>query len=281
MTNAALCGPVPPPTRWATFYAHRPRLLAPQADRYFAGGNPPTQEQMPAGGPSSTATSSTGQAVRLRGLKSYFQSLGDDDGGARGIAIHHAARGIEPGGVGHAGFVRSAIAILEDIDRHGILDAALKDFAPAKTQRIRKAFRPSAFGADMRYRDGEPESWQPTERPWSGEVQRSGPWSFVITGHSLGASAAGLLAMALRPRYPQLKAYLFAPGGTVDVKTAKQTEDFITSIVCNWVRGNQRRTGERCRWDWRPGTRGGTARAGPGAGARGGALFGPKPIYIS
>lgn len=38
-------------------------------------------------------------------------------------------------------------------------------------------------------------------------------YSLVLTGHSLGAGVACLLALKLRPRYPDLKVYAFATPG--------------------------------------------------------------------
>lgn len=38
-------------------------------------------------------------------------------------------------------------------------------------------------------------------------------YGFVLTGHSLGAGVAALLALKIRPRYPDLKVYAFATPG--------------------------------------------------------------------
>ena len=35
----------------------------------------------------------------------------------------------------------------------------------------------------------------------------------VITGHSLGAGTAALLAILLRPKYPDLKCFTYSPPG--------------------------------------------------------------------
>lgn len=38
-------------------------------------------------------------------------------------------------------------------------------------------------------------------------------YNLVIVGHSFGAGVASLLAIILRPRYPRLHCYAFAPPG--------------------------------------------------------------------
>lgn len=40
-----------------------------------------------------------------------------------------------------------------------------------------------------------------------------GEWRLVVTGHSLGAGVAALVALKLRPRHPTLKCWSFAPPG--------------------------------------------------------------------
>lgn len=38
-------------------------------------------------------------------------------------------------------------------------------------------------------------------------------YGLVLTGHSLGAGVATILAIVMRPKYPDLKVYAFAPPG--------------------------------------------------------------------
>lgn len=40
-------------------------------------------------------------------------------------------------------------------------------------------------------------------------------YGLVLTGHSLGAGVAALLALKIRPRYPDLKVYAFATPGLI------------------------------------------------------------------
>lgn len=57
-------------------------------------------------------------------------------------------------------------------------------------------------------------------------------YSLVITGHSLGAGTASVLALLLRSKYPTLKCFAFSPpGGLLNVDGVKHSEDFIFSIV--------------------------------------------------
>ncbi|KAF8776834.1 diacylglycerol lipase-beta-like [Argiope bruennichi] len=57
-------------------------------------------------------------------------------------------------------------------------------------------------------------------------------YSLAITGHSLGAGAAALLAVLLRPIYPNLRCYSFSPpGGLMSLEGVKYTEDFVMSIA--------------------------------------------------
>jgi len=54
----------------------------------------------------------------------------------------------------------------------------------------------------------------------------------VITGHSLGAGTAVLLAILLRPQYPSLKCITFGtPGTMLDVRSANACKDFIVSVA--------------------------------------------------
>eukprot|EP00731_Ephydatia_muelleri_P032065 Em0023g572a len=57
-------------------------------------------------------------------------------------------------------------------------------------------------------------------------------YNLVIVGHSFGAGVASLLAIILRPRYPRLHCYAFAPpGGLINIESVYYTRTFITTIV--------------------------------------------------
>ncbi|KAL4240298.1 hypothetical protein ACF0H5_001091 [Mactra antiquata] len=54
----------------------------------------------------------------------------------------------------------------------------------------------------------------------------------VITGHSLGAGTAALLAILLKPRYPDLVCFAFSPpGGLMSLSASKYCQDFVCSVV--------------------------------------------------
>jgi len=54
----------------------------------------------------------------------------------------------------------------------------------------------------------------------------------VVTGHSLGAGVAALLAVLLRPRHPRLACLTFAcPGGTAAPALCAHMRGFVTSVV--------------------------------------------------
>ena len=57
-------------------------------------------------------------------------------------------------------------------------------------------------------------------------------WRLVITGHSLGAGCASLLALAMKRRSPSLKAWCFSPPGCmVNAPLLAYTRSFVTSVV--------------------------------------------------
>ncbi|XP_013180657.1 PREDICTED: sn1-specific diacylglycerol lipase beta isoform X2 [Papilio xuthus] len=56
-------------------------------------------------------------------------------------------------------------------------------------------------------------------------------YDLVLTGHSLGAGVAVLVALKLRPRYPHLKVFAFStPAGLISREAARFTESFVLTI---------------------------------------------------
>ncbi|VDN13516.1 unnamed protein product [Dibothriocephalus latus] len=50
------------------------------------------------------------------------------------------------------------------------------------------------------------------DEQWVEEARRRFPdYPFVIAGHSLGAGITSLLSVLVKPRYPDMKAYAYAP----------------------------------------------------------------------
>ncbi|ELU06110.1 hypothetical protein CAPTEDRAFT_162985 [Capitella teleta] len=57
-------------------------------------------------------------------------------------------------------------------------------------------------------------------------------YRLVVTGHSLGAGAAAILSILLRPSYPNLACFSFAPPGwLLSLPLARYSEDFVCSVV--------------------------------------------------
>jgi len=64
------------------------------------------------------------------------------------------------------------------------------------------------------------------------ERQNCSHYKLVITGHSLGAGAAILLAMILKPTYPSLHCYAFGtPGSVLDKRSCAEVASFVTTVV--------------------------------------------------
>lgn len=59
----------------------------------------------------------------------------------------------------------------------------------------------------------------------------SASFSLVLVGHSLGAGTAAILALLLRPLYPDLHCYAFSPPGLLSPPAALFSRSFITSVV--------------------------------------------------
>ncbi|XP_025832678.1 sn1-specific diacylglycerol lipase beta [Agrilus planipennis] len=56
-------------------------------------------------------------------------------------------------------------------------------------------------------------------------------YDLILTGHSLGAGVACLLALKIKPKYPDVKVYAFAtPAGLLSREAARLTESFIFTI---------------------------------------------------
>lgn len=57
-------------------------------------------------------------------------------------------------------------------------------------------------------------------------------YHLVITGHSLGAGAAVLLSILLKPTYPKVRCFSFSPpGGLLSLAAARFTETFCLSVI--------------------------------------------------
>lgn len=62
-------------------------------------------------------------------------------------------------------------------------------------------------------------------------------WQLVLTGHSLGAGIAALLALKMMRTFPSVKVWAFCPpGGLMTGTMAHFMEPFTTSVVLGKVR---------------------------------------------
>jgi sn1-specific diacylglycerol lipase len=63
-------------------------------------------------------------------------------------------------------------------------------------------------------------------------MQKYWDYKLVVTGHSLGAGAASILSVLLKPAYPHLHCYAYSPPGCIfSLPVAQHSESFITSTV--------------------------------------------------
>ncbi|CAL8465267.1 g4802 [Coccomyxa elongata] len=105
----------------------------------------------------------------------------------------------------HSGILKAAKGVVEDLVKEGVL-AALMEGRPVPPN--------NKVTPDCRN------------------------WSIVLTGHSLGAGAAALVALYIRSFYPNSRCWAFEPpGGLVDGTLAEAAADCVTSVVLgkDWV----------------------------------------------
>eukprot|EP00698_Gefionella_okellyi_P018810 TRINITY_DN5682_c0_g1_i2.p1 TRINITY_DN5682_c0_g1~~TRINITY_DN5682_c0_g1_i2.p1 ORF type:complete len:354 (+),score=62.88 TRINITY_DN5682_c0_g1_i2:746-1807(+) len=59
-------------------------------------------------------------------------------------------------------------------------------------------------------------------------------YQLIITGHSLGAAVSALVATLLRPKYPTVHAFAFAPPPCMSSALAHLSENYVTSFVVQY-----------------------------------------------
>jgi sn1-specific diacylglycerol lipase len=139
----------------------------------------------------------------------------------------------------HAGIVRAAEAVLASVDAMGVLDAlltgdrgALCAYASgldddARAELVAQASGPLASVASA--------AGVPPDRlaaACEAALPDTKGWRLVVTGHSLGAGTAALLALILKPRVPGVRCWAFSPPGcTVSAALIAYTRSFVTSIA--------------------------------------------------
>ncbi|KAK9867697.1 hypothetical protein WJX84_009670 [Apatococcus fuscideae] len=120
----------------------------------------------------------------------------------------------------HSGMVDVAKAVIEDLQREGVLQALLLGQNDSHHQQASVA----------------PDPFPSTER--QGTLPDCHSWNLVVTGHSLGAGIAALVAQYLRNYFPRMHCWAISPpGGVMDAETAEGTQEFCTSVVLgdDWV----------------------------------------------
>ena len=123
----------------------------------------------------------------------------------------------------HGGILASARAIAEDLRGRGIfedyVDPLVKGPSCGASSRVEGV---GAFGAG-----GAPPSPRSPSRDSTG-------WSVVVTGHSLGAGVASVLAGLLRAGGYPTRGWLFSPPGcTVSRRLGDHMQRYCTSVVYN------------------------------------------------
>lgn len=137
-------------------------------------------------------------------LGSVFGQLADGARAKSGTCIVPPEDG-EGEHFAHEGIFRAAAAIEQDVARHGLLEQLLLKGRVDQNDH---------FKVD--------DDWQNCRE-----------YGLVLTGHSLGAGTAALLAMLLRPIYGE-RVHCWAyspPGGLLSENTAKLTRSYVTSVV--------------------------------------------------
>lgn len=171
--------------------------------------------------------------------------------------------------LGHAGISRSAEAVLAAIDKLGVLPAllegdvsALQEFHNSLDNAGKRALRKASsrglvrvasagareggegktaaapsLGAGKPSRENDSDSDDDDDDiEGSAAANAALPdtkgWRLVVTGHSLGAGCASLLALALKQRSPSLRAWCFSPPGCmVNLPLLAYIRSFVTSVV--------------------------------------------------
>ncbi|XP_005104352.1 diacylglycerol lipase-beta isoform X2 [Aplysia californica] len=101
--------------------------------------------------------------------------------------------------------------------------------APLDIPGVEESFCHSAMLDCAKYIESELKSLKLLDTAFSYLQQGA---SLVVTGHSLGAGVAALLAVLLRQEYPNLMCFSYSPpGGLMSPKASKYALDFVCSVV--------------------------------------------------
>lgn len=136
---------------------------------------------------------------------------------------------------GHAGITSSAKAILESLKQEGVL-STISEYENMQAGQIRElaALRSHKFTEEVASLSDSSEVRFDLQRAQTAvyDALRGESFDVVITGHSLGAAVASIVAVSLKETYPTLECYAFnPPGGLVSPELSQITRDFCYSIV--------------------------------------------------
>eukprot|EP00891_Asterochloris_glomerata_P009487 jgi/Astpho2/9487/fgenesh1_pg.00145_%23_78_t len=142
-------------------------------------------------------------------LDDWIKEVGNS--GASGASFEECAPPVQKADrdaqtFGHSGILEAAKAVVEDLQQTGVLGGLMKG------QQVHSRHKKPAF--DCR------------------------GWRLVVTGHSLGAGAAVLVALYLRNFFPRVKCWAFSPpGGLADRNVSRAAQEFCTSVFLgkDWI----------------------------------------------
>ncbi|EIE20387.1 alpha/beta-hydrolase [Coccomyxa subellipsoidea C-169] len=126
----------------------------------------------------------------------------------------------------HAGIKAAADAVLKDMEDNKVLGALLRgDYGDMSKSAAEEVMSKDA-GEDAEAR---------AQHYVAALMQRKldcRDWRLVLTGHSLGAGAAALMALHLSGRFPNVHCWaLSPPGGLMSTNLSRLVEPFVTSVI--------------------------------------------------
>lgn len=129
----------------------------------------------------------------------------------------------------HSGMLRSAMWIRQDIESSGIVTellaaAGAESGQPTNVEQSEVINRKPASGdkSSSHFKN------ETLKTPLTKTVCRQ----LIVVGHSLGAGAAVLLAMLMKPAHPTLQCFAYgSPGSVLDENTSREVAPYVTSVV--------------------------------------------------